>query len=659
LQYFLGRSTIRQQGEGIISSIKNEDRQAFAHEGNISDSYDPGEARRVDAFFAKTSAPPSEEPSSGKESAFGKVEMHGLFLAGHYEEHKNKISYADRIKMDRFLALPEFRIKSHWQTLRSTLSFFSDPPDKACKFFVTKRLPEVCGVLEQLVTTARIILPRNDQNRSAWLRVHSPFSYNVLNVIRRWNISRIANLTGRLQSHPHGVYISDLKKLTQLIYRPIVILDAVDAERHIPVMVNKVYQLIYAEGDGVAFTGKQKKTIQNLTCQYGDVSGGVRYALYPLLMKLVCVKWYDYKTFFTEHRQRIYDFLDIKKGDCVIPPKRKEPVVSGNDKIEYIGKKADSEDPDEDNDERSSRQKLEQTLKNGLETLEILFPGSGWNRPQLFPDFYQYFAHIFNFEKTVQRIHPENPILQILVLSHILQDVFSGLRHVAVKPEDNADEPSLEKLMLDWQEAVEKLIYHDYFKLLTDYFDYFSVAAQFRKKSYGEKVANELHYFTKNFMLPFFDCSVEPKDIHFSVKDYGNLFSKIDALYKKFERIVSAPDKTAFIDNFSHPFVFDMPNSISKRLFSLFHKEFRTNEILITIAHEVTAVLHYLINSPDSWAYISDHRRKKFRSRDSAGLIPIEWRDQGLDPDNIFRQSIEILRREAAQKFKIEMKVPD
>jgi hypothetical protein len=622
----------------------------------------------LEVFFAKTSAPPSKEPPSGSKRddlgtnpvvALGKLTKSGSFLVRNDEEQRHKISYADRTKMDRFLALPEFRIKSRWQVLRSTLTFFNEPPEKVCKFFVTKRLPEICDVLEQLITTARIILPRNDQDRSAWLRVHSPFSYNVLNVLRRWNISRIASLTGRLQNHPRNVYISELKKLTQLIYRTIVILDAVDADRHIPVMVNKVYRLIYAEGEGIAFTGKQKKTIQNLTYQYGKVSGRVRYALYPLLMKLLCAEWYDYETFFREHRQRIYDFLDIKKGDCVIPPRWAEPIVSDIDEIKNIGKKADSENPDEDDDEQRLNQKLEQTLKNGLKTLEILFPGSGWNRPQFFPDFYQYFAHVFDFEKDVQRIHPENPVLQILVLSHILQDVFYGLSHVVIRPKDNADALSLEKLIFDWQEAVEKLIYHDYFKLLTDYFDYFSVASQFRKKPYGERVANELHYFTKNFLLPFFDCSVELEDIHFSVNDHGNLFSKIDALYEKFESIVSTPDKTVFIDNFSHPFVFDMPNPVSKRLFSLFHKEFRTNEILITIAHEITAVIHYFINSPDSWAYVSDHRRKKFRSMDSAGLIPLEWQDKGMDPDSIFRNSIEILRQEAAEKFKIETKAPD
>ncbi|MDR0638860.1 MAG: hypothetical protein LBG27_08180 [Spirochaetaceae bacterium] len=189
-------------------------------------------------------------------------------------------------------------------------------------FFVTKRLPEICGTLEQLVTTVRIVFPRNDQKLSAWLRVRSPFSYNVLHVIRRWNVSQIATLTGHLQSRPRSVYVSELKTLIRLIYRPIVILDAVDADRHIPLIVNKLYRLMYAKDDGVVFTGKQTKTIHNLSYQYKEVSCGVRYALYPLFMKLLCDngKWYDYDTFFTAHRQKMDEFLDIKEEDRIIPP---------------------------------------------------------------------------------------------------------------------------------------------------------------------------------------------------------------------------------------------------------------------------------------------------------------------------------------------------
>jgi hypothetical protein len=636
----------------------------FTNRPDKPDAYDLEEKRKLEAFFAKTSAPPSKEPPLGTRAAFannmlGRVTKSGLSHAGDHGEHKNAVSYAARVKMDWFLARPDFRIKSRRQALWSSLSFFNAPPDKVSRFFVTKRLPEVCNALERLITTVRLIFPRNNRARNVWLRVHSPFSYSVLNVIRHWNIARIAGLIGRLQAHPRGVYISDLKKLTRLIYRPIVILDAVDPSRHIPLIAGTLSRLIYAGDAGSAFAKKQKKLIQNVTCQYEEVSGGVCYALYPLLMKLLSDKWYDYDTFWTELREKIHVFLDIKKGDCVIPPRQGEPVVSVSGRTGHTGKKADAENGDGDAGQGLKARQLEESLKNGLEILEILFPGSGWNQPQVFPDFYRYFVHVFDFEKGVQRLHPENPVLQIFILARILQDVLDGLRHAAIKPSDIADEVSLEKLISGWQEAVDKRVYHDYFKLLADYFDYYSIASPFRKLSYGKRVTDELHYFTKNFMLPFFDCSVEPDDVHFSVKDTGNLFDAIKALYEKFDEIIRAPDQAAFIGNVSSPFVFDIPTPVSRRLFSLFDKEQRSNKILIVMAHDITAVLHYLINSPDSWAYASDHRRKKFRSRNTAGLIPLEWQDQSLNPDNLFHRSIETLRQKAMQKFKVETKVPN
>jgi hypothetical protein len=647
--------TVGAQGDGAIS-LKNEDTRRFAHEPGGANSYDPGETRKLNIFFSKDSGVSDKEPSSGGKRdvpgakvAVDKAGESEWLSAGSQKKHKNKTAYADRVNLDQFLAQPEFRIKNRWQVLRSVLSFYNSPPDKACKFFVMKRLTEIYGALEQLVTTVRIVFPRNDQGRSEWLRVHSPFSYNVMNVIRHWNISRIAVLIGRLQSRPREVYISELKILMQLIYRPIVILEAVDAEEHIPIIVNKLSWFIYAGDDSASFNAKEKKMLQDLTRLYSAVTYGVHFALHPLLMKLLCNKRCNYDDFFIEYRRLIYDFLNVKKEDCVIPPKQAELAF------------ADEEIPDADTaGQNEQEQRLENAMKSGLKTLDILFPDAGWSRPQFFPDFYQYFAFVFNLEKNVRRLHPENPVLQILILSYTLQNVLAGLRHtIFIEPASNAGYPSIENLIHGWLEAVEQLLYRDYFKLFAEYFDYFSISSRFRKKIYEKRVASELNYFTKSFMLPFFDCRVMPKDIHFSVNEEDNLFGKISVLYEKLDEIVCAPDKTAFIENLQEPFVFDVPTPVSKRLGLLFDKEHGTNEILITIAHEITAILNYLMNNPDSWAYTSDRHKKTFRSKDSAGFVPIEWLEQGLDPDNIFRDSIETLSQKAMQKFNIETKTPD
>jgi hypothetical protein len=125
-------------------------------------------------------------------------------------------------------------------------------------------------------------------------------------------------------------------------------------------------------------------------------------------------------------------------------------------------------------------------MRNGLETLEILFPGSGWSQPEYFPDFSQYFAHVYDFKKGVDCIHPQNPLLQIFVLAQIVQDLFYGWHSMIPMSKNDARYP-LGSFIFDWQESFEKLMYRHYLKLLSEYHDYFSLTAEFRQKPYGRK----------------------------------------------------------------------------------------------------------------------------------------------------------------------------
>jgi hypothetical protein len=623
---------------------------ADAREGK---THDPQEARKLDNFFNKS----SEQPTKPAGSNHAPRTQNTNARAGEpvsARKYEDRITYADRIQMDRFLALPEFRIKSFWQVVYSTFSFFRSPPDKVCRYFVSKRLPKICDTLEQLISAVRIIFPRNNLTKNARLREYSFFSYKVLNVIRHWNISRIAALTGFLQNHAGNVYLSDLKHLIRLIYQPIFILDAVDADEHMPFILNNLYRQFPQNDEN---NKARKKNIEIVTQLYREMSREICYALYPLLMKLTCKKWYDYGTFMTDHRQEVYAFLEIKETDCIIPPEKFDNVLLGTDDIKSTGGAETAVKPEEKSGEESEEQRLKHVMQSGLKTLEILFPGSGWNQPEYFPDFYQYFAHVYDFKKGVDCIHPQNPLLQLFVLAQILQNLFFGWHGMIAIPGNDAHHP-LGRLIIDWQEGFDKLVYRSYLKLLSEYYGHFSLAVEFRPKAYGRKITNEIHYFTKNMILPYYEYS-GPGNVDLPVSEYDNIFNKIDALYHELDKIVSLPDKSEYINNVYAPFVFDVPNPVSKRLFSLFDEGNRSNEILITMSHEITAVIHYLLNSPDSWAYHVDRYKKIFRSRTFTNIIPVEWRDQGLNPDDIFRHSIGRLRLQALQKFKKTAKTGD
>jgi hypothetical protein len=619
--------------------------------------HDSQEARKLDNFFNKGSEQPAKPGGSAYVPRTQNKNAHTKKKGGEpvaVKKHGDRITYAERVQMDRFLAQPEFRIKSSGQLLYSILSVFRSPPDKVCRYFIVKRLPKICDMLEQLISAVRIIFPRNNLNKNTTLQKHSSFSYKVLNVIRHWNISRIAAMTGFLQNHAGNVYLSDLRHLIRLIYQPIFILDAVDADGHMPFILKDLYRQFPPKDDTAESNKARKKNIETVTRLYKEVSHEICYVLYPLLMKLACKKWYNYSTFMTDHRQEVYAFLEIKETDCVVLPERFGIASAKTDDTQSEEKKAEPEavvrPKEKSNEEDSEDQRLKQVMQDGLKTLEILFPGSGWNQPEYFPDFYQYFVHVYDFKKNVDCIHPQNPLLQLFVLAQILEDIFHGWHSMISVPGKDVNYP-LGRLIIDWQEGFEKLVYRNYLKLLSEYYGYYSLAAEFRQKAYGEKITNEIKCFTKSKILPFYEYT-GPGNVDLPAGEYDSIFNKIDALYRELDKIVSMPNKSEYIDNVCAPFAFDLPNPVSKRLFSLFDEGNRSNEILITMSHEITAILHYLLNSPDSWAYHVDRHKKIFRSRTSTAIIPVEWRDQGLNPDDIFRHSIERLRLQAMQKFK-------
>jgi hypothetical protein len=622
----------------VYSSLNKTNSPKFA--------YDQGESRKLDMFFTKNHGSLNKNEGMGQMPRVQNTKERAVLDKAPRnadqsleKERASQNTYAKRVQMDKFLARPEFRIKSRWQVLQSMVSFFTVPPDKVCKFFVTKRFPEICDTLEQMVTAVRIIFPRSDHSKNAKLRQSSPFSYKVLDVIRRWDISHIASKVGFLQNRSRSIYVSDLEHLVRMIYRPIFILDAVDTDTHFPFVLNKLYQY-FAKDNGAHSSNEREQTIARITYLYEKVSREICYILYPLLMKMVCKTWCDYSTFLVEHRQKIYQFLNLNEENCITPQ------IDDAEEDE-------NEEPDIETMSASEveKQNLKKTVQSGLETLEILFPGSGWYQPESFPDFYQYFVSVFDFKKGMDCIHPQNPILQIYILTQILQDLFYGWRGMISMSNSNDNSSPLGKLIFDWREGFEKLIYRNYLKLLQEYYDHFSLTAEFRSQTYGQKVTDEIKRLTRNSILPFYSYSVSG-NISLRQTESDNLFTKIDTLYHELDKIATKPDKVAYINNCSAPFVFDIPTPVSKRLFSLFDTENRSNEILITMTYEITAVLHYLVNCPDSWAYSTDDKKKIFRSHTSANIIPVELQDQGSTPDDVFRCSIERLRARAMEKFK-------
>ncbi|MDR2111003.1 MAG: hypothetical protein LBP32_06820, partial [Spirochaetaceae bacterium] len=303
-------------------------------------------------------------------------------------------------------------------------------------------------------------------------------------------------------------------------------------------------------------------------------------------------------------------------------------------------------------------------VERGLQTLEALFPKAGWDRLSLYPDLYPYFSDVFNLKKGYDLIAPTDPLQQIAVLMHILEELFFGLRYVAFGVIEGVDgNPSrvddvLGKIINNWRGFIELSFDKDYLPRLSEYCRILDNAVESRTSSYVKRILNELHWVKRLYFLPYYRFeSVFPPT--FQKKDVEPLYPEFRQLRKYLTAVAAGieqgnkqggAEKRApcdGIDNPWEPYVFQVPNPLSIRLDALLGNKKRNNASLIFFSLSVAVVLDHLVNNENSWAY-ADRSGPLFRSVDSEGVTPLFGVDMKIDAEAIFKQAMKQRERKAA-----------
>ena len=102
------------------------------------------------------------------------------------------------------------------------------------------------------------------------------------------------------------------------------------------------------------------------------------------------------------------------------------------------------------------------------------------------------------------------------------------------------------------------------------------------------------------------------------------------------------------IDNPWDPYVFQIPNPVSKRLDLLLAPKKRNNASLIFFTLAITVVLDQLLNDEDSWAY-SERADFLFRSENGEGARPLFSVTNNIDAEMLFKQALKKRQIAAAQ----------
>ena len=587
-----------------------------------------------------------------------------------------KVSYFDRVKMDKYAGQPEFDIKTPGQVLLSMISLFADIPDVVSPIFVTRRMTEYYKKIETLVVSTRSMFPRNNFRRNERLKKSAPMTYSILDVIRYWNIEKISTDLARIQAHPKSVKVSDFAEILRAIYRPLYILDLMDPDAHIRGAFKILYKVLYIENP-IEAQDKYEELIRTALASYFEIRRDVHFLLYPLLMKTVSSKFIHYELFFIERKNRIMTFLNVTEDDQIKPtaitskgddkPAQTAGENSKDEEPPELGGADEEEEKEEVTQEKKVRQAAEEAekkaLDRGLQALEVLFPKAGWDKFSSYPDLYPYFVEIFDLKKGIVNIAHTDPMQQIIVLMRILEELFFGLRYVSFGAIPNRSgilegvDSLLGEIINNWHHYFEASIEKEYLPRLSEYMRILEGSSEERASIYTKKLVAELHWTKRLYFLPFykFESLVPPP---FNKKKITPIYSEISGLRKYLTMVAAGieqgnkaggAEKHApcdGIDNPWEPYVFQVPNPLSMRLDALLAPKARNNASLVFFCLAVTAVLDYLVNNENSWAYGS-RPGPLFRSVNDEGTIPLTGVDNRIDADALFKQSIKQRQKKA------------
>ena len=590
-----------------------------------------------------------------------------------------RLNYRERVKIDQYAGQLAFEIKTSMQVLTSMFSFFKEPVDYVNPRFVTIRMNEYYTKVERIVTSTRNLFPKANSRRNNQLKRASIFVFKIVDVLRSWNIEQIATNMAELQARPRNVKVTDFAETLREILKPLFILEELNTE-NMKSAFKLVYKILYIESPMEA-KDKYQDIIRTIITTLSDIRRNVVYGIFPLLMKLISDRYIDYERFFIERRRRYMAFLNVSEA-LQLKAVDLSPQQIENIDVETLQKNLNEagEVPSEDEDsegetkegkteenvndpkaaERKAKEDAEKSehkaQEQGRNALETLFPKAGWNKLDEFPDLYPYFANVYSLRGGYELIAPTDPVQQVSVLMNILDDLFIGLRYVnfglVTGPDGNQlrvnDE--LSETLNNWRRYIEDSFSKDFLPRLAEYCRMLENSEDARSSAYARKTMNELHWIKRLYFLPYYKFeSMGPPP--FPKKDIIPIYSLIRKIRKILTAVAMGIEQgvrnggaatKAPCNGIHNPwenYNYQIPNPVSKRLDLLLTPEKRTNATIIFFTLSTVAVLDYIINNENSWAYGS-RPGPLFRSIKNEGIIPQFGVDEKLDADKIFKESL-------------------
>jgi hypothetical protein len=304
-------------------------------------------------------------------------------------------------------------------------------------------------------------------------------------------------------------------------------------------------------------------------------------------------------------------------------------------------------------------------LDHSLNALEMLFPRAGWEKLAEFPDLYPYFADTYDLRRGYELIAPTDPLQQIAVLMHILEDFCVAMRYVSFGTVTGADgtrkqiDETIGAIISQWRGYIDDSFIKEYLSRLNEYCRLLEHSVESRMSPFAKRMLSDLHWIKRLYFLPYYKFeSIGPPP--FQKKDVVSIYSEIRNFRKILTQIAAGIEeanrnggaavkaKCQGIENPWQPYNFGVSNPVSKRLDALLSPGKRSNAALIFYALSAVTVLDCLLNSESSWAY-NDQTGFMFRSVKGDGITPMFGVEDKLNADQIFKN---VMKQKMAERQK-------
>lgn len=514
-------------------------------------------------------------------------------------------SEKDLHEMNKLMMDRQYRIKQPLNMLKP------DRTDRVSPEFILYTLNDYLGHIQNCVASTRKMIPVDEANAfNDRFALSSPLSWRLLSLTAGIDLRVLSDMLRNLQIQAHDLSVSRLVPFTKQLFRSLTRVYYLGPEN-----VSRHYRLAYAwilremvPADPEALKNDTATAIEEWQYLFSSVIPG----LYPLALRMCSPVMLTMNKLFYSNGSRVLAWLELSPSDVLIQTGSPQDLARSYGPLPTPVHQ--NNEADEDDDE------LDETVREGLELLELLFPEAGWTNLETLPDMCPYFQPIMHVQDAFVQLSPENPLQQTMVLFWILREFFQGMRHIVFEPlapESIMDEPiDITVILEDWVLYQEAVFDKEFSDDLKSYTHQIYTQPDFNKTPYGRKLLSNLYTLIKTTFLPYFDIRMYGTSKSVKGDRLPPFFLRVKQLHRVMERycdeidsVLPGTEASSSISGISNPweqYKFEIPNVVSRRLDALFggkNAKNKTNAFLVKQSFLIVSVLNWWINDRDSFAY--------------------------------------------------------